>query len=94
MIIDDYMSFSEMLEELTNLEGSVQGKFEDQSIFMELESAEMELPVEIDISVDESGKVTIGGTPPIYYVETSFMPVFHQLKINVTSVKDLENGLK
>jgi hypothetical protein len=47
---------------------------------------DLETPVELDIVVDPSGRVAIGGTPPIYHLETSSLPVFHQVRF--TAVRD------
>ena len=51
-----------------------------------LEEVELSIPIQLDLHVDDNGSVVIGTAPPLYYVETTFMPVFHQLnvKINVT----------
>jgi hypothetical protein len=38
-------------------------------------------PVELDIVVDEQGRVRLGGTPPIYHVDTSTLPVFHSVRL-------------
>ena len=36
----------------------------------------------------ESGEMVLGSAPPTQTVETSFMPVFHQLKVNISLEKD------
>jgi hypothetical protein len=42
---------------------------------------DIETPVELDIVVDANGVVRLGGTPPIYHVETSTLPVFHAIRL-------------
>lgn len=42
---------------------------------------DVETPVELDIAVDAEGFVRLGGTPPIYHVETSTLPVFHTIRL-------------
>jgi hypothetical protein len=49
---------------------------------------EIETPVELDIVVDADGRVQLGGTPPIYHLETSTLPVFHAIRI--VAVRDAE----
>lgn len=41
---------------------------------------EVETPVELDVVVDASGRVVLGGAPPLYHVETSWLPVLHQVR--------------
>lgn len=41
---------------------------------------EVETPVELDIVVDDTGHVTLGGAPPLYHVQTTWLPVFHQIR--------------
>jgi hypothetical protein len=48
----------------------------------------VEMPVEIDLGVDENGVVHIGSTPPIYYANTSILPVFHNLKVTIKEEKE------
>ena len=39
----------------------------------------IDAPVELSLSVEPSGAVRIGSTPPLYYVDTSFRPSYHRL---------------
>lgn len=55
---------------------------------MTVDEVKLKLPVEIRISVGDSGQVTLKGSPPTQRTETTFMPVFHQLSLRVTR----ENG--
>ncbi|RYC03827.1 hypothetical protein [Nocardioides zhouii] len=41
---------------------------------------ELESPVELDIGVDEHGRVLIGSNPPIYDVDTSYRPAYHRIR--------------
>ena len=38
-------------------------------------------PIELDVVVDEQGEVRLGGTPPLYHLETSVLPVFHAVRL-------------
>jgi hypothetical protein len=42
---------------------------------------EIEAPVELDVTRDEHGRLEIGSTPPLYYVNTSLRPSFHRLRV-------------
>lgn len=43
---------------------------------------ELETPVELDIRVDDDGRVSLGGSPPLYHLETSWLPVLHQVRFS------------
>jgi hypothetical protein len=42
--------------------------------------AEIEAPVELDVTRDAGGALQIGCTPPLYYVDTSLRPSYHRLR--------------
>ena len=42
--------------------------------------AEIEAPVELDITRDATGVLQIGSTPPLYSVDTSLRPSYHRLR--------------
>jgi hypothetical protein len=52
-------------------------------VSMGVESAAIDTPVELDVRVDESGAVSLLGAPPTQHVETTYMPVFHRMRIAV-----------
>jgi hypothetical protein len=39
----------------------------------------VESPIELDLNVHDDGSVEIGSVPPLYRVETTFRPSFHQI---------------
>lgn len=41
----------------------------------------VEMPVELSLDRDPLGTLRIGSTPPLYYVDTTFRPSFHQLQV-------------
>ena len=52
---------------------------EENGVLMGISSISIDMPVQLDVVMDENGQVHLGTTPPLYHLETSFMPVFHQL---------------
>lgn len=46
-----------------------------------LTQVEVTSPIELDVQVDGAGAVWIGGVPPLYREETSFLPVFHSIRL-------------
>ncbi len=53
---------------------------ERQRISMSLLSIHLDMPVQLQVAVSAEGRVKLGITPPLYRIETSFEPVFHQIK--------------
>jgi hypothetical protein len=49
---------------------------------------EIEAPVELDVTRDADGRLGIGSTPPLYYVDTSLRPAYHRLRF--TAILDEE----
>ena len=49
---------------------------------------EVETPIELDLVVGHgmsAGEMQIGAAPPLYHLETSYLPIFHSVRIIVTS---------
>lgn len=61
--------------------------FGDESVGVRtlIDALRVSLPFEMDVLVDDAGRVHLAGGPPAYYTETSVMPVFHQLSLRVES---------
>ncbi len=88
-IDESFLPMNEVVETL----GDIQGRITDwqEGVQMDIDKVELDLPIQLEILVDENNEVLIGGTPPLYYVETSFMPVFHQISL-VLTVSENKNG--
>lgn len=85
--IDEAMfPLNEHVRELLNLDGLVENL--DSGIRMEIFEATVESPVQLEIIVEEDGKITLGSSPPLYYELTSIMPVFHAMKITMTNEEE------
>lgn len=78
---ESFLPFGELLEEMSNVEGMVGGQ--KMGMVMQMEEATLGLPIQLEVLVDDEGQVQIGGTPPQHYTETSFDPIYHQLKITI-----------
>jgi hypothetical protein len=48
-----------------------------------LQHVEMEMPLQLDMHVNDDGSLVLGGSPPLYYVSTTVSPVFHQFKVKI-----------
>jgi hypothetical protein len=47
---------------------------------MYLTAYDIATPIELDVTRDEAGQVRIGMAPPLYRVETSLRPSFHDVR--------------
>lgn len=81
--IDEAMlPFFEYVQKLSEFEKS-SFTDEEKSFTISIESVSVETPFELDIQMDEDGKLIIGASPPLYYVQTTVTPVFHSMKIKM-----------
>ncbi len=57
----------------------------DFGVAMRLERATLDLPIELDVRSGDDGRVEIISAPPTQHVETTYMPVFHRIRLTVTA---------
>jgi hypothetical protein len=50
---------------------------------VQLKSVDLSMPMQLDLHVRKDGSLSLGGSPPLYYADTTIMPVFHQIKIKI-----------
>ena len=79
-----FLPFNEMVQKMISIDGELYT--EDKGIHSYIYEMEVSTPIEMDILVDEYGKVKLGIIPPLYRVETSFRPSYHT--ITFSAVKE------
>lgn len=79
------MPFEEMINTLVEPVEEIAD--EENGVNMYVSSIALDMPIQLDVVVDENGKVMLGATPPLYKVETSFETVFHQLRFTFEEVE-------
>ena len=80
---DGFIALSDFILEMATIDFYFSEHFMDQDIVLTPEKIETETPVQLSIEIDENNEVKIGAIPPMYYLETTFMPVFHSIKLNI-----------
>lgn len=81
--IDEAMlEMSEFISQMSEVEGYLYDG--EMKTAMQLENVSMSMPLQLDLHVNEDGSVVLGGSPPLYYAETTILPVFHQLNIKIS----------
>lgn len=81
---ESFIPFSEVVEELGDIEGRLLESIGMENVQMDIEKVNLGLPLQLEILVHDSGQINLGGVPPLHYVETSFTPIFHQIKLTLT----------
>lgn len=84
---DDFIELNEFVLEMANVDFYLSEHYLDEEIVLQPEKVAMETPVQLVIELDENNEVKIGAIPPMYYVETTFMPIFHNIKLNIENTK-------
>lgn len=80
--LDEAMSpVKNVIHELYQFTGSMVD--EEQALRMDVDQVKMEVPVELDVYVDENGRVTLGTSSRHTSADVSFEPVLHQLKLTI-----------
>lgn len=84
----ELLPFSQLMEKLTDIDGEAFNN--EEGVHTYIYEFGIEMPVELEILVDEQGKVQLGSTPPMYDVNTSFKPSYHQIRF--TAIKWEHDG--
>jgi hypothetical protein len=75
-----FLPFHTMIERILDFRDEIVN--EEQGIRSYVTAYEIESPIELDIILDDEGRLQIGTTPPVYYVDTSIRPSFHRLRFS------------
>lgn len=89
--VDEAMlEMGEFVSQMTDVDGYMFDA--EMSTALRVEKIKMSMPIQLEIQVSDNGSVVLGGSPPLYYTETTFSPVFHQLTINIVAEKKRKAG--
>lgn len=77
---------AEVVEQLTGWEDLLISPDSDRT--MHVESIDVEMPLELRVNADETGRVSLNASAPTQATETTVMPVFHRLKLHLTIDRD------
>jgi len=86
MIDEAFFPFQEIIRKLTSFNGTLEDK--EESVRSYIYEFSVETPLELDVVVDDENWVHIGSTPPIYDVDTSFRPSFHNIRFTAVLTED------
>jgi hypothetical protein len=88
MVDEAMLEMGDFLSQMTDVDGYLADT--EMRTSMKVEKLNMSMPIQLDLLVMDDGSIVLGASPPLYYTETTFLPVFHQLTINI-DVEEKEN---
>jgi hypothetical protein len=77
-----FLAFSDALAEMLDIPGDIVD--EEAGVRSHITQCTIEMPIELDVSRDESGALVLGSTPPMYYVDTTYRPSYHRICFTAT----------
>jgi hypothetical protein len=77
-----FLPFRDALAQMLDFGGEIVD--EEAGVRSQITRCTIELPIEIDLSRDESGALVLGSAPPIYYVDTTYRPSYHRIRVTAT----------
>jgi hypothetical protein len=86
-----FKPFEEIVAGMLSFNGEIVD--EEAGVHSYIYRCEIESPVELNVFRDEDGKLRIGSTPPIYYVDTSFRPSYHRISFKAELSEETETDV-
>jgi hypothetical protein len=77
-IDEAFMPFWQIVERMLSFTGEIDNPAAGVRSY--IYRCEIDSPVELDVVRDVHGVLHIGSTPPLYYLNTTFLPAFHRLR--------------
>jgi hypothetical protein len=86
MMDEAFLPFAEIVRRTI----AIHGEFVDEAAGVRsyIVGCDVEMPVELDVSRDQTGQLRIGSTPPLYYVDTSLRPSYHRLRVTAALAEE------
>ena len=76
---EDLAPLGDFVSGLVDLDLEVRG----EGLVVTVEELALEMPIEVGIAVADDGRVALAAAPPTQRIETSILPVFHQLRVRI-----------
>lgn len=65
---------------------------EEAGVRSHIHTFEIATPIELDVFRDDDGTLRIGSTPPLYRVDTTFRPWFHNIRFLAKLLPEEHDG--
>jgi hypothetical protein len=76
-----FTSLSDTIQQLTNFTDRLEDS--ESGYALEIEQVNVDLPIELNVSVDDDGAVTLHGSAPTQTTKTTILPVFHRMSLQI-----------
>jgi len=73
-------AFVPLHELMLGISAGGERRSDEHGVRMVIDRFTVESPIELDVTVAGDGAVAIGSVPPLYRVETTYRPSFHQIR--------------
>ena len=79
--LDPLMPLADLIHVLTDYEKQRMNPETGQVLIVE--QIKVDMPIELRVSVDDAGQVTLKGAAPTQRTETTVLPIFHQMQLRI-----------
>ena len=79
--LDPLMPLADLIHVLTDYEK--QRINPETGQVLTVEQIKVDMPIELRVSVDDAGQVTLKGAAPTQRTETTVLPIFHQMQLRI-----------
>ncbi|NMF86711.1 hypothetical protein [Nodosilinea sp. P-1105] len=78
---NNLLPIAELIEHFADLSDRLENS--ESGYALEIEQVNVDLPIELNVSVDDDGAVTLHGSAPTQATRTTFLPVFHRMSLQI-----------
>ncbi|MBE7383758.1 MAG: hypothetical protein F6J95_020370 [Leptolyngbya sp. SIO1E4] len=78
---DPLLPFDQLVSHLADYDKQLVDPATGQALTVE--QLQVDMPIELRVTVEDDGSVSLNGAPPTQRTETTILPVFHQMKLRI-----------
>ena len=90
MMDDAFLPLHRMIAEMASFPPEIVDK--EAGVRSRIHTFEIETPIELDVFRDDDGALHIGSIPPLYRIDTTFRPWFHNLRFTAKLSPEEQDG--
>jgi hypothetical protein len=90
MIDEAFLTLQQLIRQMLDFAGDMEDQ--DSGVRSSIYEFTIDTPIELSVGWNETGELQIGSTPPLYDVNTTFLPSFHQIKFTAQRLNMEQSG--
>lgn len=90
MMDDAFLPLHQMIAEMASFPPEIAS--EEAGVRSYIDLVEIETPIELDVFRDHDGTLRIGSIPPLYRIDTTFHPWFHNIRFTAQLLSEAQDG--